>query len=79
MEALGNPSGEFLSLNALARRYGISVETIRHWRKKGRLPKAYRFVGRVLYKLADIVKWEEVNRETDVEYSPRSASHRRPA
>jgi len=69
----------YLSIQALAARYGRPVETIRTWRKRGLLPVAYRFGGSLHWRREDVELWESRCREKvacpDVQYSHKRSLH----
>lgn len=48
-----------LSVEDLARREGVPVQTVYGWNKTGTGPKYMRIGRHVRYRLADVLKWEE--------------------
>ena len=48
----------YLTVDDLAERYQVPVQTVRHWRIRGTGPKAVK-IGRYLrYRLEDVIAWE---------------------
>jgi predicted DNA-binding transcriptional regulator AlpA len=56
----------FLTTVELASRYGVSLMTIRDWRKKGTGPVATKLGGLVRYALADVLAWERSRRDDQI-------------
>lgn len=52
-----------LDARELAARLGVSVETVRWWRKSKTGPRAVKVGRRVLYAESDVTKWLQKNRE----------------
>lgn len=54
----------YLTASDLVKRWGksISTGTLANWRHGKKGPRFYKISGRVLYKLADVVEWEESQR-----------------
>lgn len=42
----------------VAKRYGISIDTVRKWRHEGTGPMGLRFGRHVRYSLAELERWE---------------------
>ncbi len=42
----------------VARRYGVSINTVRKWRNEGTGPAGVRFGRHVRYSLAELERWE---------------------
>lgn len=52
---------EYITTRQLARRWNMSVDTLRKWRYEGRGPRYFKPSGpngNALYKIADIEEWE---------------------
>ena len=45
----------------LARRWGISHRTLQRWRCQGKGPPYLKLCGRVLYRAAEVLQWENAN------------------
>jgi uncharacterized protein YjcR len=54
---------KFLSNEDLASRYGVSLATVRDWRRHRTGPIATKVGALVRYALADVIDWERQNRE----------------
>ncbi|GAA1774577.1 DNA-binding protein [Kocuria aegyptia] len=52
-------SGQHLTMQGLADRYGIALQTVRAWRVTGYGPRGFRVGKFVRYRLADCLAWEE--------------------
>lgn len=52
-------SDQWQSNEDLAKRYGVSVDTIRKWRKEGTGPVGVRFGRHVRYSPAELARWEQ--------------------
>lgn len=50
--------GEFLTMQDLANRYGVKLQTVRSWRMTGYGPRGFKVGSLVRYPLAECVKWE---------------------
>lgn len=48
----------FLSIEELADRYKVPVQTVRVWRMKGKDPKSFKLGRHVRYRLSDVEQWE---------------------
>lgn len=48
-----------LSVQDLARREGVPVQTIYGWNKTGTGPRFMKIGRHVRYRLADVIKWED--------------------
>jgi DNA-binding transcriptional MerR regulator len=55
----------FLSIEELAERYGLSVNTIRSWRQLGTGPVATKIGGALRYAMDDVLTWEKENRDEE--------------
>lgn len=51
--------GRHLTMQELADRYGIALQTVRAWRVTGYGPRGFRVGKFVRYRLADCLTWEE--------------------
>lgn len=51
-------TSQWLGNQDLARRYRVSIDTVRKWRATGAGPKGVRFGRHVRYSLAEIERWE---------------------
>lgn len=51
--------GDILTVQQLADRYGIPIQTVYVWRMKHAGPRSMKLGSRVFYRLADILAWEE--------------------
>jgi hypothetical protein len=52
----------------LSRRLRLSERTLQRWRwKKNKGPPYIKAGGRVLYRLSDVIAWEEANRKSPAE------------
>ena len=54
---------DFLTAHELAAHLRVSLNTVRHWRKRGYLPPAYQLGTRVIWRLAEIERWLAQKRE----------------
>jgi len=64
VELTDPPYGQvYIGVAALARRYGVSLETVRSWRKRGKLPPAHRPSGALFWPIQAIVEWERQTKE----------------
>lgn len=48
----------FLSMEDLADRYGVKLQTVRSWRMTGYGPRGFKVGSLVRYPLTECVKWE---------------------
>lgn len=53
----------YLSVDDLATRYGVSPGAVRDWRRLGTGPIVTKIGGLVRFALADVLAWEQANRE----------------
>lgn len=58
--------GEILTVQQLADRYGIPVQTVYVWRMKHTGPRSMKLGSRAFYRLADVLAWEESNMDPTV-------------
>jgi hypothetical protein len=76
----GHPQEAFLTTAELSARYGgkVAVRTFNNWRTNGGGPPFLKIGGRVLYRLSDVVAWEDARtaRSTS-EYPNRGLSEGR--
>ena len=49
----------YLNQKQLARRWNVSHRTIERWRAEGRGPAWVKFGGRILYRIDDVVRYEQ--------------------
>lgn len=49
----------FLSVADLAERYGVSPATVHTWLYQQTSPRSYKIGKRRLFKLADVIEWED--------------------
>ena len=49
---------QHLNQSQLAKRWSVSLKTLERWRWRGQGPPYIKLVGRVLYRLEDIVEYE---------------------
>lgn len=54
----GRGAAEFLTMQDVADRYGVKLQTVRGWRMTGYGPKGFKVGSLVRYPLAECVKWE---------------------
>lgn len=57
--ATNNDQRTWLSNEDLAKRYDLSVDTVRKWRHEGTGPVGLRFGRHVRYSLAEVERWEQ--------------------
>lgn len=57
--ATNNDQPPWLSNEDLAKRYGVSIDTVRKWRHEGTGPAGVRFGRHVRYALAELERWEQ--------------------
>lgn len=57
---------DILTVQQLADRYGIPVQTVYVWRMKHKGPRSMKLGSRAFYRLADILAWEESNMDPRV-------------
>lgn len=57
-------SGQFLSNEDLARRYGVPLATVRKWRHEGTGPAGMKLGRHVRYRASDVEAWESAHCET---------------
>jgi excisionase family DNA binding protein len=50
---------EFLSVEQLAERYGVPIDTVYRWRFAGTAPKALKIGKHLRFRWADVLEWEE--------------------
>jgi len=50
---------EFLTMEELAKRWKIALNTLQKWNAQGKDPKPIKINSRVRYRLADIIAFEE--------------------
>ncbi|WP_113717295.1 helix-turn-helix domain-containing protein [Arthrobacter dokdonensis] len=55
--------GELHTVQQLAARYGIPVQTVYVWRMQHKGPRSMKLGKRVFYRMEDILAWEESNLE----------------
>lgn len=74
-----NQSEAYLTGQGLAERYHRSAQTIARWRKAGKGPKPVKIGGRILYPIADVLRFEQEEAAAEdiaVSSDPRSAAGR---
>lgn len=55
------PDAPNLDVRHVARYFGVSVETLKLWRRRGRGPRSFKLEGKLIrYSLADLVEWKEL-------------------
>ena len=54
-------SSEYLAAPQLAKRWGLHPDTLKRWRDAGKGPAYFRTPGFVLYPLAEVERYEQVN------------------
>lgn len=54
---------KYWSTEELAERFGVSVNTVRDWRRRGVGPVACKLGGLVRYRADDVDRWEQESRE----------------
>lgn len=57
--ATNNDQRTWLSNEDLAKRYDLSVDTVRKWRHEGTGPVGLRFGRHVRYSFAEVERWEQ--------------------
>jgi excisionase family DNA binding protein len=50
---------EFLSVQQLADRYSVPVQTVYAWRNSQTAPKALKIGRHLRFRLSDVLEWEE--------------------
>ncbi len=71
-----NPEDIFLTRRELANRYRRAVKTLANWASKGTGPLYILFGGVALYRLSDVLAWEDgVASAAQLTASPNSAHH----
>ena len=53
-----NDQPTWLSNEGVAKRYGVSIDTVRKWRHEGTGPVGVRFGRHVRYSLGELRRWE---------------------
>ncbi len=48
----------WLSNEDVAKRYGVSIDTVRKWRHEGTGPNGVRFGRHVRYSITELTRWE---------------------
>jgi hypothetical protein len=51
----------YLSVQDLAARYGVAVQTVYHWNHKGTGPQFTRAFSRPRYRLDHVIAWEDAS------------------
>lgn len=68
-------SGRFLDQKTLSLRWGLSARTLERWRFECRGPRYLKLVGKVVYRIDDIERFEDLNlRETERQPAECSAA-----
>ena len=57
------PASLYLSVEGVAQRLNVSVNTVRAWRSEGKLPPAYKLGKHVRYRVDQLDRWVEARRE----------------
>lgn len=58
----------FLSAASVAKRYDVSLQTVKHWRREGKLTPSLKIKdGTARYTLADLEKFQEITGRKEVE------------
>ena len=63
----------------LARRWGISHRTLQRWRSQEKGPPYLKLCGRVIYRAAEVLAWEDGNLQAGGAKSGRRVPDRRAA
>lgn len=58
MQPTATDDSPYLTIDDLAERYRIPVQTVRYWRVRGNGPKAIRIGRFVRYHVDDVLAWE---------------------
>lgn len=56
---------EILTVEDLAKRYGIPRQTVYLWNMKGTAPRHMKIGKFVFYRLSDVIAWEDAHMEGD--------------
>jgi hypothetical protein len=69
-----NKPTRHLGQKELARRWNLSHRTLERWRSKGGGPQFIRLLGRCLYRIEDIERFEQERLRDSTAESPRSGA-----
>lgn len=56
----------FLTMQEVADRYGVALQTVRHWRVNGYGPRGFRVGRLVRYPLSECIRWEQERQAEEV-------------
>lgn len=56
--ALASGDSPYMTIDDLAERYQIPVQTVRHWRIRGTGPRAVKIGRYIRYRVDDVLDWE---------------------
>lgn len=57
---------KFLTMQGLAERYGVALQTVRGWRVDGYGPKGFKVGRLVRYPLSECIRWEQEQQAQEV-------------
>tara|TARA_R100001369_G_scaffold43535_1_gene69659 strand:+ start:439 stop:666 length:228 start_codon:yes stop_codon:yes gene_type:complete len=53
-----NTENLYLSVDQVARRFGVSKDSIWRWKRNGEFPKPFKLGGATRWRLSDLEEWE---------------------